>query len=492
MKERVTIAILALGGQGGGVLADWILDLGRIGGWRTQGTSVPGVAQRTGATIYYIEFARPDGQREPVMALMPVPGDVDIVIASELMEAGRAMLRGFVSRDRTVLITSTHRVYTIAEKTVPGDGIANREHVLATARERAQQFVGFDMDGAAVQSGSVISSVMFGALAGSGALPFRREEFERVIRDSGIAVEANLRGFATGVAGCDTLAEEAGDQIVVPRPTTPAGCDLAERVECEVPASAQTIALHGVARLMDYQDAAYADFYLKRLARFPNPVVAAAVARHLALWMSWEDTIRVADLKIRADRFRRVRDEVRAGRDQIISIDEFMHPRTEELCETMPALLGRWCLNHSSIRRAIDWLFVRGRTVRTSALSGYLLLRTLAALRRVRRSTLRYKIEDARIEAWLGNIETVQGESPEFAAALAECQRLVKGYGDTFERGLSKFGRIMAATEALPRDAAAAEQVRKLIQAALADEEGAALDQAEAALVNVKRMTATR
>ena len=48
---------------------------------------------------------------------MPLPGDVDIVLASELMEAGRAVQRGLVTPDRTTLIASTHRVYSIAEKT---------------------------------------------------------------------------------------------------------------------------------------------------------------------------------------------------------------------------------------------------------------------------------------------------------------------------------------------------------------------------------------
>ena len=109
-----------MGGEGGGVLADWIVDMGEANGYFAQTTSVPGVAQRTGATIYYVELypvaqAQVDGG-QPVLALMPLPGDVDIVLASELMEAGRAVQRGLVTRDRTTFIASTHRVYSIAEK----------------------------------------------------------------------------------------------------------------------------------------------------------------------------------------------------------------------------------------------------------------------------------------------------------------------------------------------------------------------------------------
>ena len=60
--------------------------------------------------------------REPVLALMPIPGDVDLVIAAELMEAGRAIPRGLVTPDRTTLIASSHRVYGHPEKSAMGDG----------------------------------------------------------------------------------------------------------------------------------------------------------------------------------------------------------------------------------------------------------------------------------------------------------------------------------------------------------------------------------
>src|ERR1700748_499004 len=113
-SRAITIAIVAMGGEGGGVLADWIVDLAEHNGYLAQATSVPGVAQRTGSTIYYLEMfpasaARGAG-REPVFVLMPVPGEVDVVVASELMEAGRAVQRGLVTADRTTLVASTNRV----------------------------------------------------------------------------------------------------------------------------------------------------------------------------------------------------------------------------------------------------------------------------------------------------------------------------------------------------------------------------------------------
>jgi indolepyruvate ferredoxin oxidoreductase beta subunit len=159
----ITVTISALGGQGGGVVSDWLVDIGRRAGYLVQATSVPGVAQRTGATIYYLEFfplsALPADGRRPVFALMQNPGDVDVLVASEIMEAGRAMQRGLVT-DRTTLIASSHRIYAIDEKSRMGDGRADPTQVRALAREHSKRFIEFDMQAVAEAHGSVISAVM--------------------------------------------------------------------------------------------------------------------------------------------------------------------------------------------------------------------------------------------------------------------------------------------------------------------------------------------
>ena len=201
--EPIKIAILAMGGEGGGVLADWILELAEHNGYIAQTTSVPGVAQRTGATIYYVElYPRAQAERDgamPVLALMPLPGDVDVVLASELMEAGRAVQRGLVTPDRTTLIASTHRVYSIAEKIALGDGRADSANLIAHAQRAAKTFVRFDMAQAAEQAGSVISAVLFGALAGTGVLPFSRAQFEATIARGGVGVQAQPAGVCDGL-----------------------------------------------------------------------------------------------------------------------------------------------------------------------------------------------------------------------------------------------------------------------------------------------------
>src|SRR5437870_1753222 len=146
----ITIAVVALGGEGGGVLADWIVDLAQHGGYLAQATSVPGVAQRTGATIYYVELfpkiAAQAAGREPVLALLPMPGDVDVVLASELMEAARAVERGFVTPDRTLLVVSTHRVFAMTERIALADGRADSASLFAACCAAARQLVAFDME----------------------------------------------------------------------------------------------------------------------------------------------------------------------------------------------------------------------------------------------------------------------------------------------------------------------------------------------------------
>ena len=125
-QRPITIAILAMGGEGGGVMADWLMEAATATGLPAQATSIPGVAQRTGATTYYLEIYPVEKNklngREPVLSLTPSPGNVDIMVASELIEAGRAMTNGYVSPERTTLIASTHRIYATVEKMQMADG----------------------------------------------------------------------------------------------------------------------------------------------------------------------------------------------------------------------------------------------------------------------------------------------------------------------------------------------------------------------------------
>jgi indolepyruvate ferredoxin oxidoreductase beta subunit len=474
--RAITIAILAMGGEGGGVLADWITDLGEHAGFYAQTTSVPGVAQRTGSTIYYVELFADAGGREPVLALMPVPGELDLVIASELMEAGRAVQRGLVTADRTTLVASTHRVYSMTEKTAIADGRVDAAKIIEGCAAAAMAFVRGDFARVAEETRSVISAALFGAVAATETLPFSRAQFEDAIRRGGVGVENSLTAFAAGFK-----AASDGEVATAPTSTLQLGAQLsglASRVQKEFPQANHAVLLAGIQRLADYQDERYAGEYLTRL----EPIrdldrdgrLLEETARYLALWMSYEDTIRVADLKTRRSRFERVHRESRADANQIIQINEFLHPRVEEISDTLPAGLGRWLLNTAWAKGLVDRFTQKGKIVQTTSIRGFLMLYFIASLRRFRRGSLRFGIEQKRIEEWLARVATAASHNYDLAVELAECPRLVKGYGDTHHRGWSNFETLMKALPSLQD----ASSLKRLREAALSDESGAKLAQA--------------
>jgi len=479
----IRIAILAMGGEGGGVLADWIVDLAEHNGYVAQLTSVPGVAQRTGATIYYLELfpesAIESGQA-PVLALMPVPGDVDLVVASELMEAGRAIQRGIVTPDRTTLIASTGRVFAMSEKVPTSDARVDADALLQGCELAAKRFVGMDMARIAASSGSVISAAMFGAVAGADVLPFGRALFEATIERGGIGVAASKRAFSAA------FAEAMGDRAPSGPPSHPAGSGggpFAE-IQAQLPGPVLEIVAVAVPRLVDYQDAGYARLYLDRVLRVAGIDrehgdgtfrLTAETARYLALGMAYEDAVRVADLKTRAARFARVAAEVGVREGQILQIAEFMHPRLQEIAECLPGTLGRFLLRNPPARRLVEALTTKGRIVRTTSLPGFLLLYSLAGLKRFRRSSIRYVETQKSLEAWLERLATAARVDYALALEIAECRNLVKGYGDTHARGTASYEAILASIERIQPPPARATVVASLRQAALADDSGATL-----------------
>jgi indolepyruvate ferredoxin oxidoreductase beta subunit len=490
----ITIAVLALGGEGGGVLADWIVDVAQHAGYLAQATSVPGVAQRTGATVYYVElFPKSAAQaagRDPVLALMPMPGDVDVVLASELMEAARAIERGFVSPDKTLLIASTHRVFAMTEKIALADGRVDSAALFDACREAARQFIAFDMAALADAAGSVLSAVLFGALAGASALPFPRSAFEAAIRRAGVGVERSIAAFAAGFE-----AARSGEAV---DPTVQRGASGSDRASPRVPplsgelaqeysGEARSVVAAGIERLIDYQDQAYARSFLARLTRFRKleqqhedraGALIAEVARQLALAMAYEDVIRVAALKIRPSRFAKVRQEVQIEPGQVLEISEYFHPRVEEIADMLPAGLGRWLLRTAWARHIVERLTRRGKTVKTTSIGGFILLYALARLKPLRRKSFRFAQEQTAIEAWLDLVTQAAAADYALAVEVARARSLVKGYGDTLERGRAKFVKICALVPQMAGRENAAAVLGRLTKAALQDEHGRALDKA--------------
>jgi indolepyruvate ferredoxin oxidoreductase beta subunit len=350
----------------------------------------------------------------------------------------------------------------------------------------------------------MISSALFGALAAADVLPFDKSAFEATIRSGGRGAESSLNAFnaaydrardkprdavvATPVKRFDPLPERAGH---------PALDQLVHRIRSEFPPAAHDILFAGTKRLVDFQDPAYAAEYLDGLGavlasdranggQARDFAFTAKAAKYLAVAMAYDDVIRVADLKVRGSRFARVRAEVGAKADQIVYTTEYMHPRMEEVCGTLPKRLGQWIEDRPKLFARLDRWVNRGRRVRTGTLIWFVGLYLVSAMRGRRRGTLRHARENAHREAWLATATVLLASNYDLALEALECRRLVKGYSDTHTRGLSKFDKVMAAVPLLATREDGAAWLRRLRQAALMDEQGIALDGALKTIATLK------
>ena len=478
--KTINLAVLALGGQGGGVLVDWIVNLAENAGWTAQSTSVAGVAQRTGATIYYIELIEPTPGRAPVMALVPIPGEVDILIAAELMEAGRAVERGLVTPERTTVIASSHRTYGITEKMVPGNGVADAPAALQIVQDNAHRLIAEDLQALAVRCGSVISASLFGALAGSGALPFDIAAFEQVVEQSGVGVNASVKALRAAAALAQSAIKPSAlspNPMLTParalpeRAASAAVQPLLDRIRRDFAPVVWPWLGEGLARVVDWQDLAYGSEYLDRVhavARHDHAdhayELSIEAARWIAVAMSYDDLIRVADLKTRAERFERIRTEIGASEGDVTGSVEYFHPRLEEAMGVLPCKLAAWVDGSPNLKAWLHRRLDRGHHINTHSLRGYLPLRLLAGLARWRRGNQRHAHETAHLQAWLDVVARLVPGHYSLAVEVLRLRRLIKGYSDTHTRGESKYDLLLQAAQqpAVPGTAQQLAQWREL------------------------------
>jgi indolepyruvate ferredoxin oxidoreductase, beta subunit len=436
----LSLLIPAVGGQGGGVLSEWIVDAATVEGLLVHGTSIPGVAQRTGSTSYYVELFT--GDEPPVFSLYPVPGGVDVLLAPELLEVGRMIELGFPSPSRTTIIASTHRLYSIHEKVATAGGVYDAGRLTAAARQFSRALVAFDALAVAREHGTEVNAVLLGALAGSGALPIGPQAYRTAIERKGVQVAANLRGFDVGA--------ELGARGTVAAPVpakrsfrAPAGF-AAELAAC--PDALRPIVGEALARLVDYQDERYAARYLERVRPFVDgdAGLASSVARHLAVWMTYEDAIRVADLKTRAARFERIRREA-GGAGVQVEVTDYLKPDLDEIYGVLPhrlvAPFARW-----AERRWPHGRPTLGQHVRTTTILGFLRVWLLGRCRRLRPMSHRAHLEHARIERWLAAIQQCLAWDLGLAREVAGAAQLVKGYGDVRRKMTALFDDLLATT----------------------------------------------
>jgi indolepyruvate ferredoxin oxidoreductase beta subunit len=472
VSSILSLLIPAVGGQGGGVLSEWIVDAALLGGYPVHGTSIPGVAQRTGSTTYYVELYPEAGAAEPAFSLYPVPGALDVLLAPEFLEVGRMIELGFVSPTRTTVIASTHRLLSIHEKIATGRAIYPQEGLRRAAETAARRLVAFDALALAREHGTEANAVLLGALAGADVLPIEEGAFRKAIERKGVAVKTNLAGFelglalvrAQGAAGRAVGEAEGSALPEVEGRADPSASPTALPVDIQaaidpMPAAVGGIVARGVRRLIDYQDVDYAREYLGRLRPFlPPPSGAAAaqvelgavVARYLALWMSYEDAVRVAELKTRASRFARIRAESARGGDAEVVVTDYLKPDLDEIWGVLPDRLvrpfARW-----AERRWPHGRPTLGQHVRTTTISGFLRVWLLARLKPLRRVSYRARQEHVRIARWLAAVEASAGLDAGLAVEVARAGQLVKGYGDVRRRLLAVHEQLLDAVLAAAR-----------------------------------------
>jgi indolepyruvate ferredoxin oxidoreductase beta subunit len=510
--QPISVLLCALGGEGGGVLAEWLVDAARRAGYPAQATSIPGVAQRTGATTYYLEFFPVPladlGGRRPVFGLNPLPGRLDLLVSSELLETVRQVGNGMASSTHTRVITSSARTLTTAEKMALADGRQDDAVLRAVVRQHSRQHHVLDMAQLTRESGTVVSAVMLGCIAASGVLPFDRAVFEGAIRGdgsepAGAAVQASLRGFASGFEALRGPVEHTRlvEQLLstteqvepisswemakkAPKTADPTLATFPEPLR-------ERIAL-GLARCIDHQDAAYGQLYQQRLQAVLAAEQAAdpagrdgwaathEAARWLALWMAFDDIVRVADLKSRASRWARVQREVNAGDGDLLRLYDHFKPGVPEFAALLPqrwaARLQRW--DRARVARGLaPWALPM--KVGTHSVGGLLELRALAACKRLRPLGSRWATEQALIQQWLDAVVAGLHAHPSLGLEIARCGQLIKGYGSTNERGKDNLNHVLqhlAGAATVPDPLARARAIAAAREAALADEAGSRLD----------------
>jgi indolepyruvate ferredoxin oxidoreductase beta subunit len=514
-SSPLTLLICALGGEGGGVLTEWLVDIARHAGYACQATSIPGVAQRTGATTYYLEvFPVPLSQlagKRPVFSLNPVPGALDAMVSSELMETARQIGNGMTSPERTLVLTSSARTLTTAERMQLGDGRTDATDLVKLVQRFSRAHQVFDMAGIAKDAGTVVSAVMLGAIAGSGLFPFKREDYETVIKAGGKGTEASLRGFAKAFEVV-AKGKEQGDYlaaVLAPANATPPaaegrhpGLEPAMTLPADgmrgkpaltwlgqFPEPVREMFTLGYDRLVDYQGRAYADLYARRLLTVlaaecdADPTgeqgyaTTREMARWLALWMAFDDIVRVADLKSRASRWQRVHGEVKAGDDDLLKVYDHFKPGVPEFAALLPPSLAPRLVAWDRRRVARgDRPWAMPLKIGTHSVFGMVALRTLASMKWLRVRGNRFAVEQKMIEQWLQGVLDGTRRAWQLGQEIALCGRLIKGYGSTNERGKENLLHVLEhlARGGVPSEAAKA--VRAAREAALADDAGKALD----------------
>jgi indolepyruvate ferredoxin oxidoreductase beta subunit len=461
--DRATrILIGTVGGQGGGVLSDWLVKGLLNAGWQAQSIGLLGLSQRAGSVIYYVE-ARPFGDKPPILSAYAAPGDVDLLLAQEFLELGRLLQGGFAHPDCTI-IANTYRYYGTLEKTPAEGGIYPSGVIRKAAETLSGDSYLFHAQELVAQAGlSLLSSnaILLGAVAASKVFDLPAEPFRRAIEEAEVNVADNLKAFDLGysmmrggtlpralfkeseVLDWQQLAEQR--EAALPPRRRAEYRRLLEQARGAAPALSRIFA-EACYRLLDFQDGAYVRDYLTRVRDVQaaekarsgddSTAVTAAYAQHLANWMSYEDAPRVAQLKLRPERFARMRKEHNVRGEDPFWVDDFLAPDPPQIYGMLPAPLGRWVRERGRRwRQDFDHIAMPMR-VRSNRPWGYFTLSVVAGMRHLRRHSLRHHEELALLKRWHDAVLHWLGRDATLGRLAADAGRVVKGYGRVRDQAL--------------------------------------------------------
>jgi indolepyruvate ferredoxin oxidoreductase beta subunit len=366
-----------------------------------------------------------------------------------------------------------------------GDGRYDTARLTKAIETHAKRHLLFDMAAVAKDTGAMINAVMLGALAAAQVIPIPAQAFEDAIRHDGKAVDANLRGFRAGLATAKAAAARAANDGKRRHGAVRSVAALEAEANAIMPASAIEIVVEGLRRTTAYQDGSYANLYFDRLKAIcaaddradAGGRLIRETARQLAVRMTFEDVVRVAEAKIAPERFARIRAELGLKDGEPFRIVDFLKPGLEEMCQILPPRLAQRVLGWAERR---GWRPHLAMEIESTSLTGYLRFWALAKLKRLRPRGHRFAQEQAAIAAWLALIVEAAHLSADVAVEVAECARLIKGYGDTWQRGSANYRTIetrvirpvLAGQIALNQ---AADAIASARTAALVDPEGEGL-----------------
>ncbi len=444
-KRSLRVLIATVGGQGGGVLSDWLIHGLLNANWNAASIGLLGLSQRAGTVTYYCE-ASSDKEEKIVTSMFAMPGDVNLFIGQELLELGRLLSAGYASDD-CVIIGNLGRTYTTLEKMPSENGVYDSS-IITNAAEKLSPKNNYLVDAPAYVTAHQLqhltsNAFLLGLVVASPVIDLPTEPFIKAIRDSEVNVNGNIKAFELGYQmfkdekihlGVNQF--EIKDNLLSSK--LKASCTntdtLFEKIKSRCSKEVIDSIEFACQRLEDYQDKEYVQSYLGMIDELRNinlvrPATVEAFAKNSALWLSYEDIPRVGQLKTKPDRFAKVFKEHGIGPQHIVKITDYFVPDVEQLVGMLPQPIAKLIMKIGS-RFTHDF---EGKSfplkIKSTSILGYWSLRLLSIGRYWRRSSLRHQYEMSKFNFWFDNLKRTQEESPAVAQIVAELARVIKGYG---------------------------------------------------------------